>query len=378
MGYNGFTFRQPAFCPGTFLREGPLYLAVILKQRPGAWRLPMPSISVIVPVYQAEKFLHRCLDSVARQTFSDWELILVDDGCTDGSPALCDQFAAKDDRVRVFHRKKNQGVSAARNLGLQEARGDYIAFLDADDCYEFQALETLWNLREQSGADTAACAITYLWPDGKHAVQAQLPAGIFSESDIQEKLIHPLVGDRLTQPVFNGYSVCYLFSADIIRKAHITFDGPYLEDELFVLEYFCNAHSLAATDQPLYRYFLHGESATHHYMQNFSQVFRRFMERKEALVAKYGLESARPQWRESSNWAGLLIAVGNEYARDNPKSIRQRQKAVKEFCQRPEMQKAIREIAPAGLSPNKQMVANLVRGKHFFTLTQLYRLKNRI
>ena len=338
----------------------------------------MPSISVIVPVYQAEKFLHRCLDSMARQTFSDWELILVDDGCTDGSPALCDQFAARDSRVRVFHRKKNQGVSAARNLGLQEAKGDCIAFLDADDCYEFQALETLWNLRQQSGADTAACALTYLYPDHKHAVQSQLPAGVFGEADIREKVVLPLAGDRLTQPVFNGYSVCYLFSADIIRKGHITFDGPYLEDELFVLEYFCNAHSLAVTDQPLYRYFLHGESATHRYMADFDQVFSAFMERKEALVQKYGLEDARPQWRESSNWAGLLIAVGNEYAKGSQKSIRQRQKAVKEFCRRPEMAKAIRELAPVGLSPNKQMVANLVRGKHFFTLTQLYRLKNRI
>ena len=338
----------------------------------------MPSISVIVPVYQAEKFLHRCLDSVARQTFSDWELILVDDGSTDGSAALCDHFAAKDNRVRVFHRKKNQGVSEARNLGINEAKGDYIAFLDADDCYEFQALETLWNLREQSGADAAACGLTYLWPGGKQSVQAQLPAGVYGGAEIREKLVLPLTGDRLTQPVFNGYSVCYLFSTELIRKNHIALDGPYLEDELFVLEYFCNARTLAVTDQPLYRYFLHGESATHHYMKNFPQVFARFMERKEALVSKYSLESLRPQWRESSNWAGLLIAVGNEYARDNPKSIRQRQKAVKEFCQRPEMQKAIREIAPAGLSPNKQMVANLVRGKHFFTLTQLYRLKNRI
>lgn len=338
----------------------------------------MPSISVIVPVYQAEKFLHRCLDSVARQTFSDWELILVDDGSTDGSAALCDRLAAKDNRVRVFHRKKNQGVSEARNLGINEAKGEYITFLDADDCYEFQALETLWNLREQSGADAAACGLTYLWPDGKQSVQSQLPAGVYGEAEIREKLVLPLTGDRLTQPVFNGYSVCYLFSTELIRKNHIAFDGPYLEDELFVLEYFCNARTLAVTDQPLYRYFLHGESATHHYMANFSQVFARFMERKEALVSKYGLESSRPQWRESSNWAGLLIAVGNEYARDNPKSIRQRQKAVKEFCQRPEMEKAIREIAPAGLSPNKQMVANLVRGKHFFTLTQLYRLKNRI
>jgi len=338
----------------------------------------MPSISVIVPVYQAKKFLHRCLDSMTRQTFSDWELILVDDGSTDGSGALCDQFAAKDSRARVFHRKKNQGVSEARNLGLSEAKGECIAFLDADDCYEFQALETLWNLREQSGADTAACAHTYLWPDGRQAVETLLPAGIYDEAAIREKLVYPLLGDRLTQPVLNGFIVRYLFSAEIIRKSRIVFDGPYLEDELFVLEYFCNARSLAVTEQPLYRYFLHGESATHHYMKDFPQVFSRFMERKEALVKRYKLESARPQWRENSNWAGLLIAVGNEYARDNKKAIRQRQKAVKEFCRRPEMEKAIKTLTPVGLNPNKQMVANLVRGKHFFILTQLYRLKNRI
>ena len=154
----------------------------------------MPSISVIVPVYQAEKFLHRCVDSVCRQTFSDWELILVDDGSTDGSPALCDKLAARDSRVRVFHRKKNQGVSEARNLGINEAKGNYIAFLDADDCYEFHALETLWNLREQSGADAAACGLTYLFPDGKQSVQSQLPAGIFGQAEIREKLIDPLVG----------------------------------------------------------------------------------------------------------------------------------------------------------------------------------------
>lgn len=338
----------------------------------------MPSISVIVPVYQAEKFLHRCLDSMARQTFSDWELILVDDGSTDGSAALCDQFAAKDSRARVFHRKKNQGVSEARNLGLNEAKGDYIAFLDADDCYEFQALETLWNLREESGADTVGCAHTNLFPDGSSALELLLPSGIYQQDAIREQIVYPLLGDRLQAPVFNGFIWRYLFSASLLRSCRISFEGAYLEDELFLMEYFCNSHKLAVTDVPLYRYFLNPNSATHKYMKNFLQTFSRFMERKEALAARYGLEAARPQWRESSNWAGLLIAIGNEYARDNPKTIRQRQKAVKDLCRRPDMEKAIRELAPVGLSPNKQMVASLVRGKHFFTLTQLYRLKNRI
>ena len=105
----------------------------------------MPAISVIVPVYQAEALLPQCVESVLAQTFSDWELLLIDDGSRDGSPTLCDGYAARDPRIRVFH-KPNGGVSTARNLGLEQATGPYIAFLDADDTFEPAALETLWYL----------------------------------------------------------------------------------------------------------------------------------------------------------------------------------------------------------------------------------------
>lgn len=338
----------------------------------------MPSISVIVPVYQAESYLRKCVESVTKQTFSDWELLLVDDGCTDASPAICDECAAEDDRIRVFHKKKNGGVSAARNLGLKEAKGDYIAFLDVDDRFEFRALETLWCLREQTGADTVGCAHLNLYSNGNKQIEPLLPAGVYEPDEIREKLVAPLLGDRLTVPVFNGFIWRYLFSANVIRSARLSFEGAYLEDELFLLEYFCNAKKLAVTEQPLYRYFLNPSSATHRYMKDFQKVFDRFMERKEALVRKYDLEPLRPQWRENSNWAGLLIAVGNEYAVGNPISVRQRQKNVRALCQRPDMAKAIAEITPMGLTPNKQMVANLLKKKHFFILTQMYRLKNRI
>lgn len=338
----------------------------------------MPSISVIVPVYQAEKYIKKCVESVVKQTFSDWELLLIDDGCTDASPAICEACAAEDDRVRVFHQERNAGVSEARNRGLREARGAYIAFLDADDRLEFRALETLWCLREQSGADTVGCAHLNLSPDGETSVEKLLPAGVYDGQGIREGIVYPLLGDRLRVPVFNGFIWRYLFSASILRSANITFEGAYLEDELFLMEYFCNARRLAVTEQPLYRYLLNPASATHKYMRDFMRVFGRFMERKEALVAKYGLEEARPQWRENSNWAGLLIAIGNEYARGNEKSLSQKRTAVEELCRRPEMAKAIAELKPEGLNRNKQMVADLVRGGHFRLLTQLYRLKNRI
>lgn len=93
-----------------------------------------PIISIIIPVYNAEKTLNRCVDSVLNQTFHDWELLLIDDGSKDRSMYLCDEYALKDKRIKVFH-KKNGGVSSARNMGLDYARGEWITFVDSDDLF---------------------------------------------------------------------------------------------------------------------------------------------------------------------------------------------------------------------------------------------------
>ena len=91
-----------------------------------------PKVSVIVPVYNIEKLLQRCIDSILAQTFTDFELLIIDDGSKDKSGEICDEYAEKDARIRVFH-KQNGGVSSTRNLGRDEAKGKYIAFVDSDD-----------------------------------------------------------------------------------------------------------------------------------------------------------------------------------------------------------------------------------------------------
>ena len=101
-------------------------------------------ISIIVPVYNTEKYLHRCIDSILAQTFTDFELLLINDGSKDNSGKICDEYAAKDSRVRVFH-KENGGVSSARNLGLNEAQGKWIYFVDSDDTLQLYALQELVN-----------------------------------------------------------------------------------------------------------------------------------------------------------------------------------------------------------------------------------------
>jgi glycosyltransferase involved in cell wall biosynthesis len=116
-----------------------------------------PEISIIVPVYQVEKYLNECIDSILAQTFTDFELILVDDGSPDNCPALCDAAAKRDSRVRVIH-KQNGGVSTARNAGLDAAQGNWIAFVDSDDTVEPEYLEKMHKAALETGADFAICS----------------------------------------------------------------------------------------------------------------------------------------------------------------------------------------------------------------------------
>ena len=115
-----------------------------------------PVISVIIPVYNVEPYLRRCLDSVTGQTYAALEILLVDDGSTDGSGGICDEYAAKDVRVKVIH-KKNGGAALARNAGLETASGGWIGFVDSDDYIESDPYEYLLDLAERTGADIAQC-----------------------------------------------------------------------------------------------------------------------------------------------------------------------------------------------------------------------------
>lgn len=333
----------------------------------------MPGISVVLPVYQGEAYLQKCVESVQNQTFQDWELLIVDDGSTDRTAAIADQCAAGDSRIRVFHRKKNGGVSEARNLGLNEAKGDFIAFLDADDRYEYKALETMWAMQATFGADTVGCGHLVLGADGSKTQAKLLPAGVYDQSVIGEKLVKPLLAQRLKMPVLGGQVWRYLFSGRIIREGKLSFRGKYKEDELFTLEYFCRASKLAVTEEPLYRFFRNPSSFRLGYNKDLERQFDQYLRYKANIVKQYGLDT--PLWKENNLWAGLLALVENTYHKGNTVKAKEKQKAVEALCRREDFAAAIVALAPEGLHPNRQMAANYIRGKHFFMLTQMYRLR---
>ena len=142
----------------------------------------MPKISVIVPVYNVRDYLGKCVSGVRAQTVADWELILVNDGSTDGSGELCRVLAGEDGRIRVLDRT-NGGAAAARNTGLDAASGDTVTFLDADDSFAPDHLETLSSLLESTGADAAASGMTLLYPDGSDDRAVRPRAGVFTGTE---------------------------------------------------------------------------------------------------------------------------------------------------------------------------------------------------
>jgi glycosyltransferase involved in cell wall biosynthesis len=124
-----------------------------------------PAISIIVPIYNVERYLCECIDIIA-QTFADWELLLVDDGSPDRSGEICDEYAERDSRIRVFH-KDNGGVSSARNLGLDQAQGDFLTFVDADDWIDKDNLEVCVSAMEQNRLDVLQFPFKRIGADGK-------------------------------------------------------------------------------------------------------------------------------------------------------------------------------------------------------------------
>ena len=130
-------------------------------------------ISIIVPVYNVEKYLKKCVSSVLEQTFSDFELILVDDKSPDSSGLLCDTLSKKDTRIRVIHREQNGGLSAARNSGIEVMRGEYVLFLDSDDFLHREALSSVYNAIIENNADIAVMSPVSVTDDEDEAPETE-------------------------------------------------------------------------------------------------------------------------------------------------------------------------------------------------------------
>ncbi len=215
-------------------------------------------ISVVVPVYNVEKYVGRCISSILGQTYKDFELILVDDGSRDGSGALCDDYAARDARVRVVH-KENGGVSSARNLGIAMAKGEYIAFVDSDDWLETdyfeQAAEVL--LRERP----RLLMNNYVKDDGAGTVTCKFPPSADIRMGAAEAFHAMITGFHLGWELFASF-----YEAKSCKKVKVPEDIVYGEDLLFRFRFTKTCPGLYVYHRLLkYHYFIRPGSAVQSY-----------------------------------------------------------------------------------------------------------------
>lgn len=212
-------------------------------------------ISIIVPVYNAEKYLKRCIDSIIAQTYSDWELILVDDGSTDSSGIICDEYARQDKRITVCH-IQNGGPSRARNIGVDKSKGDYIFFVDADDWIEPSSISDFIGTKGESFDIYFQNYVLHDSDGTTNIVDIQ-------DIEAHEDACKTVVSNLICSSKF-GWTWIKLFKSEILKKYRIKFreDCSLQEDELLTLQYCQHIKSIAVRNKANYHYYIYDTSLT--------------------------------------------------------------------------------------------------------------------
>ncbi len=229
-------------------------------------------ISVIVPIYNTEQYLSRCLDSIISQSFTDFELLLIDDGSTDGSGIICDSYADRDRRIRVFH-KENGGVSSARNLGIDKAQGEWLYFVDSDDELLPGGLSTLVD-NISDDVDVTMGGFESI--DELGNVTREATKSVNLRLSRKESVITLYRGQGCCGYFFLGYTWQRLFRKSLVDRFSLRFDTSIAvkEDTLFVMQYVRRSNGITQfATQPIYRYCQRPNSAMEQTKQGFDPKY---------------------------------------------------------------------------------------------------------
>ena len=261
-------------------------------------------ISVIVPVYNIAAYLDECVSSLAAQTHRDLEIMLIDDGSTDGSGELCDAWARRDERVKAIH-KVNGGAASARNAGLDQCTGDFVCFVDSDDVVEPEYVAHLMQALAESGADAAVCGFDFWSQDGFKPQPAQSVQGVCSGEDYMFRFLH----DWSCSLLWNK-----IYSREVIGDLRMA-EGHRIDDEYFTYQVCMNCRRVAVTDRCLYHYRMRASSAVQdvtarkeqlmldrvgYVIQRYAHIARRMPDLEDAYFSD-ALDTMTRYWRHSKD-----------------------------------------------------------------------------
>ena len=239
-----------------------------------------PLVSIIVPIYNGERYLRQCIESIVNQTYQNWELLLIDDGSTDNSATICDEYIA-DKRIKVEH-KKHGGQTKARNEGLKKAKGEYIGFVDCDDWLEPNMYETMVHTILSHGCDAIVCGYIEEYTTYKKHINADGELVIYDDSDALKLLLEDKIG---------SYLWSMLFSRSLIQEPMA--DLSVYEDHATIFKWISHARKVAILHQALYHYRQLQGSCLHSYnSKKYSCFFQAIKERHQYVIN----QNLLPDW----------------------------------------------------------------------------------
>lgn len=257
-----------------------------------------PLISIIIPVYNVKQYLKRCVDSVIAQTYRNIEIIIVDDGSTDGSDLLCDEIKAVDNRIEVYH-KQNGGLSSARNFGIDKAKGEYIGFIDSDDYIDKDMYEILLDLAEKNSAEMSMCALYDVFGDKIRRINDKVTI----ETVDREEAIRMV----LEAEVVSVTAVNKLYRTELFKELRYP-EGRTAEDAFLIIDLLDNCNRVAITTAQKYYYFHRNDSIT----------TRKFNGNVDAIDAyKRNYEIIEQKYPELIDVAKMRLCWANFYVLDH-------------------------------------------------------------
>lgn len=297
-------------------------------------------ISIIVPVYNAEKYLDRCVASILAQTYSSLEVILVNDGSTDHSGEICGKWQQTDPRIAVIH-QENQGVSAARNAGLDYATGEFIGFVDADDEISPETYETA--IREIKGHDIAMWDAVTVWSDGRK--EPDTIALLATDRVITRQGWTPELLGQMA-----GSAGRCMYRQNCIKELRFAQGIKFSEDRLFNLYAMGRAQSLRYLKVPLYYRLMHAQSAVHRYHEDYFEAcksaHRAIM---QALAQVWDAKAEYIQVYNRQFIGGAVGAIHNYFYKTSPLTLVQKREKIRALCDDRLLQNVLSQTESVGL-----------------------------
>ena len=340
----------------------------------------MRTVSIIVPVYNAERYIDKCIQSIINQTYKNIEIILVDDGSTDNSNIICKQYEKIHDNLKLIS-TENRGVSCARNTGIESSSGKYIMFVDSDDYIDNDMIEKMLQKVEENNYDLCICNYVKEYIDKQINIECFGKDQVLNNEEINHLIIDIIErSDNQKEHLLAGVRgpCCKLYSKEIIDKYDIRFNNELIigEDFIFNLDYLAKCSSVSIINKYYYHYVTNMNSATMKYKDmcwsgiykkiilclitflKCNDLFEEGKERVDKLIIKY-----------------FFMCIYNEMSDNNTHNLKYKLNQIKYMCNDEIIRKAIYNFKGTYVTPKEKMIITLAKYKAYYLIYPLVKIK---